>query len=73
MANDNEEQRQLFEREVELWRTQGESAQRRLENLKPHSPEAALERDWADHCFRRHEEAAIELDKFSYPQKYKNS
>lgn len=70
MANGSDDRRRLLEREVELWRTQGESAQNRLENLNPDNPEAASERDWLDHCFRRHEEAAVELDKFSFPQKY---
>lgn len=70
MANGSEDRRRLLEREVELWRTQGESAQKRLDDLRPNSPEAGRERDWLDHCFRRHEEAAVELDRVSYPQKY---
>jgi hypothetical protein len=70
MATDGEDVRYLLAREADLWHTEGQRTQNRLEDLNQGAAEATKEQAWYDHCFRKHEEVAWELDKIENPQKY---
>ena len=57
----SEMQLYLLGREMELWRTEGELAQDRLDDLRPDTAEAINENAWSDHCFHRREQIAHEI------------
>jgi hypothetical protein len=57
----SEIQRYLLKRELDLWHTEAERTQNRLDDLRPDSPEATKEKAWSDHCFHRHEQIAHEI------------
>jgi hypothetical protein len=63
MTEGLELQRHLLNRELEFWLEEGKYATAdRISNLPLDSPEAENERAWQEHCLKRYQAAAWELE-----------
>jgi len=63
MADGLELQRYLLNREVDFWREEGrDRTGERIFNLPADSPQAKKERAWQEHCLKRLNAAARELE-----------
>jgi hypothetical protein len=70
MTNSESIRRYVLNRELTMWHNEAGRAENRLGGLQQGGSEAAIEQAWYDHCCRKHEELAWELDKVENPQKY---